>query len=61
MERLSIQRIRNKYTGSTHYMPSFYLQFHIYAIEKWPFSVTYPLIYGGPWSFYIVTKNFLRS
>ena len=33
-------------------MPSFYLQFCVYAIEKWPFSGTFPLIYGNPWSFY---------
>jgi len=34
-------------------MRSFYLQFCIYAIEKWPFSGTYPLIYGNPRSFYM--------
>ncbi len=34
-------------------MRSFYLQFCLYAIEKWPFSGTYPLIYGNPRSFYM--------
>jgi len=29
-------------------MQSFNLQSRIYAIEKWPFSGTYPLIYGNP-------------
>ena len=31
-------------TGGPRYMWSFYLQFCMYAIEKWPFSGTYPLI-----------------
>ncbi len=39
-------------TGSPHYMRSFYLRFCIYAIQKWPFSGTYPLIYSHPRSFY---------
>jgi len=26
---------------------------HIYVIENWPFSGTYPLIYGNPMSFYM--------
>ncbi len=35
-------------------MQSFYLQFCIYkyAIEKWPFFGTYPVINGNPRSFY---------
>jgi len=32
-------------------MRSFYLQFQVYSIEKWPSSGTYPLIYGNPRSF----------
>jgi len=35
------------------YMRSFYLQFLVHAIRKWPFSGTYPLFYSNPWSFYI--------
>ncbi len=38
-------------------MQTFYLQFQVYAIEKWPFSGTYPLIYGNPRSFYMLLKN----
>ncbi len=38
-------------TGGPRYMRSFYLRFHVYAIEKWPFSGTYPLIYVNPRSF----------
>jgi len=34
-------------------MRSFYLQIRVYAIEKWPFSGTHPLIYSNPWSFYM--------
>jgi len=34
-------------------MRSFYLRFLVYAIEKWPFSGTYPLIYSHPWSLYM--------
>ena len=34
-------------------MRSFYLQIRVYAIEKWPFSGTYPLIYSDRWSFYM--------
>jgi len=40
-------------TGGPRYMRSFYLQFWVYAIEKWPFSGTYPLIYGNPRFFYM--------
>jgi len=40
-------------TGSPRYMLSFYLQFHVYAIEKWPFSGTYPLIHGNPRSIFM--------
>ncbi len=42
-------------------MRSFYLQFHVYAIEKWPFSGTYPLIYGNPRSFSLCSSLFLES
>ncbi len=38
-------------------MRSFYLQFHVNAIWKWPFSRTYPLIYSHPWSFYIQIRD----
>ncbi len=41
------------YTDGPRYIQSFYLQFRVYAIQKWPFSGTYPLINGHPWSFYI--------
>ncbi len=34
-------------------MRTFYLRFRVYAIQKWPFSVTYPLINSHPWSFYM--------
>jgi len=34
-------------------MRSFYLQIRIYAIEKWPFSGAYPLIYSDCRSFYM--------
>jgi len=34
-------------------MRSFYLRIRVYAIEKWPFSVTYPLINSDAWSFYM--------
>jgi len=34
-------------------MRSFYLQFCIYAIQKKPFSGTYPLFYSNSWSFYM--------
>jgi len=40
-------------TGGPRYMRSFYLQFCVYAIQKWPFSGTYPLIISHPWSFYM--------
>jgi len=39
--------------GDPRYMRYFYLQFCAYAIEKWPFSGTYPLIYSDCWSFYM--------
>jgi len=34
-------------------MWSFNLRFHVYTIEKLPFSGTFPLIYGNPWYFYM--------
>jgi len=34
-------------------MRSFYLRFCIYAIQKLPFSGTYPLNNSHPWSFYM--------
>jgi hypothetical protein len=34
-------------------MRSFYPRFRLYAIQKWPFSGTYPLINSHPWSFYM--------
>ncbi len=40
-------------TGGPRYMRSFYLRIRVYAIEKWPFSGTYPLIYCDCWSFYM--------
>jgi len=40
-------------TGGASYMRSFYLRFRVYAIQKWPFSGTHPLIYSHPWSFYM--------
>ncbi len=40
-------------TGGPRYMRSFYLQIRVYAIKKWPFSGTYPLIYSDCWSFYM--------
>ncbi len=40
-------------TGSPRYMRVFYLRFRVYAIQKWPFSGTYPLINSHPWSFYM--------
>ncbi len=51
MSQVFIQTIES--TGGPRYLRSFYLRFHAYAIEKWPFSGTYPLIYSYPWSFYI--------
>ncbi len=45
------------FTGGPCYMQSFYLQFHIYTIQKWPFSGTYPLIFSHPWSFYMWICN----
>jgi len=40
-------------TGGPHYMRSFYLRIHVYAIDKWLFSGTYPLIYSDCRSFYM--------
>jgi len=34
-------------------MQSFYLRISLYAIEKWPFSGIYPLIYSDCRSFYM--------
>ncbi len=35
-------------------MRSFYLQFRVYAIQKWPlFWNLSSLIYSNPWSFYM--------
>jgi len=42
-----------KYTGGPRYMRSFYLRICVYAIEKWPFSGTHPLVYSDCWSFYM--------
>jgi len=44
-------RLHYSSTGGPRYMRSFYLRFLVYEIEKWPFSGTYRLIYGNPWSF----------
>ena len=41
------------YTDSPRYMWSFYLQFCVFAIKKWPFSGICSLIYSHPWSFYM--------
>jgi len=41
------------YTVGPRYVRSFYLRICVYAIEKWPFSGTYLLIYCDRWSFYI--------
>ncbi len=30
-----------------------YMRFGVYAIQEWPFSGTYPLIYSHPWAFYM--------
>jgi len=38
-------------TGGTSHIRSFYMRIGVYAIEKWPFSGTYPLIYSDCWSF----------
>jgi len=35
-------------------MRYFYLQICVYAIEKWSFSGTYPLIYGDHWAFEVL-------
>jgi hypothetical protein len=40
-------------TGGPRHMCSFYPRFCVYAIQKWPFSGTYPLINSHPWSFYM--------
>jgi len=40
-------------TGGPRYMQSFYLRISLYAIEKWPFSGIYPLIYSDCRSFYM--------
>jgi len=41
-------------------MRSFYLQIQVYAIEKWPFSGTFPLIYSNRWSFYKMLKDVVQ-
>ena len=42
--------------GSTRYLRSFYLRYRVNAIEKQPFSKTYPLIYSHTFSFYMVIR-----
>jgi len=44
---------RNPCTGGPRYMQTFYLRFRVYAIQKWPFYGTNPLINSHPWSFYM--------
>ncbi len=42
----------------------FYLRIQVYAIEKWPFSGTYPLISSDRWSLYansLYASKFLES
>jgi len=48
-----IRDVYFEYTGGPRFMQSFYLRFRVYAIRKWPFSETYPLIYSHPWSIYM--------
>jgi len=42
-------------TGGPHYMRSFYLQIHVYAIEKWPFF--WNLSSNLQWSFVFLYVN----
>jgi len=47
-------------TGGPRYIRSFYLRIPVYAIQKWPFSGTYPVIYSDHWSFYMPI-HYMRS
>ena len=46
-------------TGGPRYMQSFYLRFHVYATQNWPFFWNPPLIYTHPWSFYMLFRYML--